>query len=153
MTNLSVFPFFRTTVPSEKVFDAFIGAPKPTYVHIMDNDYSLVDCADTFAGANGLPAAVLLGSASVTSSVTHGEMRRWVCDCSPPTFEELEMGLFSCGPGCINRALNVECGSLCPAGKFCSNRQFKEKFYAPAEPFYSGPGKGWGLKALEDIPR
>ncbi|VDP16516.1 unnamed protein product [Echinostoma caproni] len=148
--------WFRTNIPTEKVFEAFVDAPKPKYVHIMDNDYSSVDVTDTsFATSreNGLPPAVLLGSAGVTTSVTHSEMRRWVCDCSPPTAEELEMGLFSCGPGCINRALNVECGSLCPAGRFCSNRQFKERFYAPTEPFYSGPGKGWGLRATEDIPR
>ncbi|THD21508.1 hypothetical protein D915_007807 [Fasciola hepatica] len=145
--------WFRTSVPSEEFFEAFADAPKPEYVHIMDNDYSPVDWTNTSVTENGLPAAILLGSASVTSSVTHGEMRRWVCDCSPPSSEELEVGLFSCGPGCINRALNVECGSLCPAGRFCSNRQFKERFYAPTEPFYSGPGKGWGLKASEDIPR
>ncbi|TPP67067.1 putative histone-lysine N-methyltransferase CG1716 [Fasciola gigantica] len=68
--------WFRTSVPSEEFFEAFADAPKPEYVHIMDNDYSPVDWTNTSATENGLPAAILLGSVSVTSSVTHGEMRR-----------------------------------------------------------------------------
>ncbi|KAA3678119.1 histone-lysine N-methyltransferase SETD2 [Paragonimus westermani] len=147
--------FLRLSEPSCDVFAAFPDAPKPEYLHIIDNDYSNIDRLNstmTLARPDGLPAARLLGSVGMFSSLTQHEMRHWVCDCTMPSFEEFTFGI-ACGPGCINRALNIECGPSCPAGNFCSNRQFQERLYAPTEPFYCGPGKGWGLRSTSVIEK
>ncbi|KAF7232302.1 hypothetical protein EG68_12179 [Paragonimus skrjabini miyazakii] len=147
--------FLRLSEPSCDVFAAFPDAPKPEYLHIIDNDYSSIDRLNSMitpARPDGLPAARLLGSVGMFGSLTQHEMRHWVCDCTMPSFEEFTLDV-ACGPGCINRALNIECGPSCPAGNFCSNRQFQERLYAPTEPFYSGPGKGWGLRSTSLIKK
>ncbi|GAA48681.1 histone-lysine N-methyltransferase SETD2 [Clonorchis sinensis] len=137
--------------PSSKVFDSHPEAPKPEYQHIVENDYSRIERINMTAMQNkvdGITKASLLGS---TASLTHHEMRRWICDCATPSVEEIRAGIFPCGPGCINRALNIECGPSCPAGEFCHNRQFQKRLYAPTEPFYCGPGKGWGLRTTSPV--
>ncbi|KAG5443418.1 Histone-lysine N-methyltransferase setd2 [Clonorchis sinensis] len=139
--------------PSSKVFDSHPEAPKPEYQHIVENDYSRIERINMTAMQNkvdGITKASLLGS---TASLTHHEMRRWICDCATPSVEEIRAGIFPCGPGCINRALNIECGPSCPAGEFCHNRQFQKRLYAPTEPFYCGPGKGWGLRTTSPVKR
>ncbi|KAF6779792.1 hypothetical protein AHF37_00714 [Paragonimus kellicotti] len=136
--------FLRLSEPSCDVFAAFPDAPKPEYLHIIDNDYSSIDRLNSMmtpARPDGLPAARLLGSVGMFSSLTQHEMRHWVCDCTMPSFEEFTLGI-ACGPGCINRALNIE-----------STEQFQERLYAPTEPFYSGPGKGWGVRSTSLIEK
>ncbi|XP_029154906.1 histone-lysine N-methyltransferase NSD2 [Nylanderia fulva] len=58
-----------------------------------------------------------------------------------------------CAPGtdCLNRILLVECSpGICPAGTKCMNQSFVLRQYPVMEPFHT-TGRGWGLKALEDI--
>lgn len=119
----------------------WIDAPRPDYTHILDNDYTLSE-EPSFVTPNAVDAADL---------TRKREMRRWICDCLLPATDELKKGVLACGPGCINRALNLECGPRCPAYDACSNRQFQLRLYAKAEPFYAGPGKGWGLRAIDPI--
>lgn len=112
-----------------------VGVPIPEYTHVLENDYSLLKSH----GNNNNS-----GFASIKPSG---------CDCAIPTHEELCAGQLACGLGCINRTVYMECGPLCPAYTVCSNRRFQLRLYAPTEPFYCGPEKGWGLRALEDIPK
>ncbi|CAI4225849.1 unnamed protein product [Auanema sp. JU1783] len=52
---------------------------------------------------------------------------------------------------CINREMMFECSSKC--GPQCKNRRFALRQYANVKPFYTGPNKGWGVRALEVIPK
>ncbi|MFH4983081.1 hypothetical protein AB6A40_009790 [Gnathostoma spinigerum] len=70
------------------------------------------------------------------------------CLCEPSE-EDLAAGR-GCGPECINREIYMECGSRCPSGNRCTNRQFQNKTYANVEAFDAGI-KGWGLQAKEPI--
>lgn len=70
------------------------------------------------------------------------------CFCEP-TEEDLAARR-GCGPGCINRELNIECGSRCPSGARCTNRRFQNKEYANVETFDAG-AKGIGLRAVEPL--
>ncbi len=52
---------------------------------------------------------------------------------------------------CINRAIYTEClPDNCPAKLKCQNQKIRLAQNAPAKTFYTG-GRGWGLKATEDI--
>ena len=53
-----------------------------------------------------------------------------ICDCSPPTAEEIEDGEVGCGDECLNRLLMIECGSRCPCGDACTNKRFQRRKYA-----------------------
>ncbi|KAL3315914.1 Histone-lysine N-methyltransferase setd2 [Cichlidogyrus casuarinus] len=107
-------------------------APRPEYEHMRSNDYSLV-------------------STKSISRCKAAQVKRWACDCEVPSPEELMHGVLPCGLGCINRSLNIECSSRCPVYEICSNRRFEQLLYAPCEPFYAGPSKGWGLRASKQI--
>lgn len=68
------------------------------------------------------------------------------CECDPEWNNP-------CAPGtdCLNRILLVECNpGICPAGAKCMNQSFVLRQYPAMEPFHT-VGRGWGLKALEDI--
>ncbi|XP_014480205.1 PREDICTED: histone-lysine N-methyltransferase NSD2 isoform X2 [Dinoponera quadriceps] len=68
------------------------------------------------------------------------------CECDPAWDDP-------CAPGtdCLNRILLVECSpGICPAGSKCMNQSFVLRKYPAMEPFHT-TGRGWGLKALEDI--
>uniref|UniRef100_T1IP88 [histone H3]-lysine(36) N-trimethyltransferase n=1 Tax=Strigamia maritima TaxID=126957 RepID=T1IP88_STRMM len=78
------------------------------------------------------------------------EVRRMVCDCTMMK-EEIARGMVACGDDCLNRLLMIECGSRCQTGDFCSNKRFQQQIYAKIEPFKTEM-KGWGLRALEDLP-
>ena len=55
-----------------------------------------------------------------------------------------------CGTTCENRAMKVEClRSLC--GKDCQNQRLQKNKFARVGVFETGDGRGWGLRALEDI--
>ncbi|ELU11300.1 hypothetical protein CAPTEDRAFT_160470, partial [Capitella teleta] len=73
-----------------------------------------------------------------------------VCDCSPPSQEDISMGLAFCGEDCLNRMLMIECGSRCPCGDMCTNKRFQRRHYAKTEPFRAEV-KGWGLRATSDL--
>lgn len=49
------------------------------------------------------------------------------CSCAP-TKAELLRGE-GCGVSCINRNLFIECGSHCPSGKYCTNKQFQKVLF------------------------
>lgn len=51
---------------------------------------------------------------------------------------------------CLNRDLNIECGSNCPTGSLCQNRLFQNKQYANVQVQLTS-GKGHGLFAMEDL--
>jgi histone-lysine N-methyltransferase NSD2 len=71
------------------------------------------------------------------------------CDCDP----ESETRPCSSDTDCLNRLLMFECNpGICPANEKCCNRRFKKREYVKAAPF-STAGRGWGLKALEDIKK
>ena len=54
---------------------------------------------------------------------------------------------------CLNRSVNVECVPwLCECGVNCANQRFQRKTYAAVMPFHT-EDRGWGLLALEDIPK
>ena len=72
-----------------------------------------------------------------------------VCDCTTSQ-QEREMGLVPCGSDCLNRMLLIECGSRCPCGEFCTNRNFKLKNNAKIEPFKTEM-KGWGIRSVFDL--
>ena len=58
-----------------------------------------------------------------------------------------------CGESCLNRMMKMECSaSRCPCGAQCSNRQFSMAQYPRLEVFRTEK-KGWGLRALQDIPK
>jgi SET domain-containing protein len=77
-----------------------------------------------------------------------------------------------CDESCLNRISKIECceigsRSLCGvADKRCSNRQFSSRQYVKVQPFQvtsalllsvndlrQEGSMGWGLRALEDVPR
>ncbi|CAH8620317.1 unnamed protein product [Heterobilharzia americana] len=137
------------------IFSSYPEAPTPQYTHLLNNDYSLLNSlhSSSMNKPNCAGSGKLLGTSGLRASSLHFEMRQWVCDCSAPTAEELDLGILACGPGCINRALNIECGPQCAAGDFCSNRQFQMRLYAPTKPFYAGKDKGWGLMTTDNVER
>eukprot|EP00741_Cyanophora_paradoxa_P011816 tig00020564_g11420.t1 len=52
---------------------------------------------------------------------------------------------------CLNRMINVECTpGYC--SKYCCNQRIQKRAYAETEVFNTG-SKGWGIRALEDIPK
>ncbi|KAI8812340.1 hypothetical protein BJ742DRAFT_54709 [Cladochytrium replicatum] len=59
----------------------------------------------------------------------------------------------ACGEdsNCINRTLFIECmEDDCPCGKYCMNRRFRQRQYAPIEIFRTEK-KGFGLRAMKPI--
>ncbi|VDM33824.1 unnamed protein product [Hydatigera taeniaeformis] len=122
------------------------GVPTPDYKHVLENDYALLEDRLRREGVD-------LTSSEHLSLHRLGGGGDWVCDCAVPTAEELLSGKLACGQGCINRAVYIECGSRCPAHAVCSNRQFQLRLYASTEPYYCGPEKGWGLRALQSISK
>ncbi|VDD75809.1 unnamed protein product [Mesocestoides corti] len=120
------------------------GVPRPEYQHVLENDYTLIEASLLREGVDpgDNPAFPLRGGGG-----------DWVCDCEVPTMEDLLSGKLGCGQGCINRAVYIECGKRCPAHAVCSNRQFQLRLYAQTEPYFCGPEKGWGLRALKLIPK
>ncbi|CAD5206739.1 unnamed protein product [Bursaphelenchus okinawaensis] len=67
------------------------------------------------------------------------------------TEEEMKQGKACSSEQCLNRAMRYECPLKCPSGEYCRNRRFQNKEYAKIEPFFAG-AKGWGIRALENIP-
>jgi hypothetical protein len=68
------------------------------------------------------------------------------CNCDPN-------GNDPCGPdsNCINRFVLEECdANLCPCGLRCQNQKFQKREYPNVLPFPT-PGRGWGLKAGQNI--
>ncbi|KAL5962923.1 Histone-lysine N-methyltransferase SETD2 [Taenia solium] len=122
------------------------GVPTPDYTHVLENDYALLEDRLRREGVD-------LASLGHLSLQRRGGGGDWVCDCAVPTADKLLSGKLACGQGCINRAVYIECGSRCPAHAVCSNRQFQLRLYASTEPYYCGPEKGWGLRALQTISK
>ncbi|XP_022664075.1 histone-lysine N-methyltransferase NSD2-like isoform X4 [Varroa jacobsoni] len=52
---------------------------------------------------------------------------------------------------CLNRAINIECGSGCPMGEKCQNRRFQRRQYKKTTTFLTSDGRGWGLRSEEAI--
>ncbi|XP_026679533.1 histone-lysine N-methyltransferase SETD2-like [Diaphorina citri] len=75
---------------------------------------------------------------------------KMICDCFL-TKEELARGEMGCGEDCLNRLLMIECCSRCNLKDRCSNKRFQNLEYARCEMFKTEM-KGFGLRALEDIP-
>ncbi|XP_058786903.1 histone-lysine N-methyltransferase ASHH2-like isoform X1 [Vicia villosa] len=79
---------------------------------------------------------------------THTLDEVMVCHCEPPP-----EGKLGCGDECLNRILNIECvEGTCPCGDRCSNQQFQKRKYSRLKWFKCGK-KGYGLKALERVPK
>ncbi|KAL1458534.1 hypothetical protein WDU94_008676 [Cyamophila willieti] len=75
---------------------------------------------------------------------------KMICDCFL-TKEEWARGEMGCGEDCLNRLLMIECCSRCNLKDRCSNKKFNNLEYAKCEMFKTEM-KGFGLRALEDIP-
>ncbi|KAL9234156.1 hypothetical protein vseg_009055 [Gypsophila vaccaria] len=57
----------------------------------------------------------------------------------------------ACGDGCLNVLTSTECTSgYCPCGELCKNQKFQRCEYAKLKLFKT-EGRGWGLRADEDI--
>lgn len=69
------------------------------------------------------------------------------CKCSPNDTNP-------CGPEnrCINYETAFECNEDCPARDRCQNKRFTKRIY-PKVQLKKFDRKGWGLVALEHIPR
>jgi hypothetical protein len=67
-----------------------------------------------------------------------------LCECSSSA-QERSLGIAACGDDCLNRLLMIECGSRCPCGEHCTNRNFRRRQNAAIEPFRTEL-KGWGLR-------
>jgi histone-lysine N-methyltransferase SETD2 len=86
----------------------------------------------------------------VVTSRERKKGKRMVCDCQfDPEQDDPED---ACGEICLNRLLMIECGSRCPCGEYCNNKRFQRGVYAQVEVFKTDK-KGWGLRALTDIPQ
>jgi histone-lysine N-methyltransferase NSD2 len=58
----------------------------------------------------------------------------------------------TCGDDCENRQTMFECmSSVCHAD--CQNQRLQKRQYPRLELFKTADGRGWGLRALEDIPK
>lgn len=71
-----------------------------------------------------------------------------VCECKPTDPDP-------CGytSNCYNRILMIECNKTsCKAQSHCQNQLFQKHEYPTMEIFYTN-GRGWGLRATEDIHR
>ncbi|KAL7058027.1 hypothetical protein AAHC03_017025 [Spirometra sp. Aus1] len=134
-------------LPPIGYFSACAGVPQPVYEHVLENDYSQLE------EQLRRDASASIEDDSLSRQLSRESHRLWVCDCAPPSREEILAGRLGCEQGCINRALYIECGPRCPAYAWCSNRQFQLRLYAPTEPYYCGPEKGWGLRARKPIPK
>ncbi|KAK9740816.1 hypothetical protein RND81_03G062400 [Saponaria officinalis] len=56
-----------------------------------------------------------------------------------------------CGDGCLNVLTSTECTpGYCPCGEVCKNQKFQNCEYAKTKLFKT-EGRGWGLRADEDI--
>ncbi|KAJ7514756.1 hypothetical protein O6H91_23G058100 [Diphasiastrum complanatum] len=79
---------------------------------------------------------------------THDNDDYVICHCKQPAD-----GSPGCGDDCMNRMVSMECvPEICPCGEACSNQQFRKRMYANVALFRSGK-KGFGLKALENVPK
>lgn len=67
---------------------------------------------------------------------------RAICHCDPES---------GCGDNCINRMLQQFCGKDCATGAACTNQSLVRRQTPPTRVFYTG-SRGFGLKAMEDIP-
>ncbi|XP_050438814.1 probable histone-lysine N-methyltransferase CG1716 [Adelges cooleyi] len=74
-----------------------------------------------------------------------------LCECTY-TKEDWLKGRPGCGEGCLNRLLNIECGSGCPLKSFCTNKQFQNKQFKHTQ-LVKTQNKGYGVCAFEDIPK
>lgn len=72
------------------------------------------------------------------------------CDCFLTGDEEAQ-GHLSCGAGCINRMLMIECGPLCTNGQRCTNKRFQQHQCWPCRVFRTEK-KGCGITAELQIP-
>jgi hypothetical protein len=76
-----------------------------------------------------------------------------VCTSLPASVSDavVKNGGGTCGDFCENRQTMFEClGSVCHAD--CQNQRLQKRQYARAQLFKTTDGRGWGLKALEDVP-
>ncbi|XP_050527182.1 uncharacterized protein LOC126897539 isoform X2 [Daktulosphaira vitifoliae] len=74
-----------------------------------------------------------------------------LCDCTYTKEDWLE-GKPGCGEGCLNRLLNIECGSGCSLKSLCTNKQFQNKQFKRTQ-IVKTEDKGYGVCALEDISK
>nr|CDS31041.1 histone lysine N methyltransferase SETD2 [Hymenolepis microstoma] len=132
------------TRPIEE-FEQAAGVPAPQYAHILENDYGDYENKLRRQGIDPIP--------HLRQHFGGGTGGDYVCTCASPSKEELAAGHLACEKDCINRCVHMECDSRCPAHSLCSNRRFQLRLYAPTEPFYCGPHKGWGLRATKDIAK
>jgi len=79
---------------------------------------------------------------SVTKPSAVAGIDREVCMCKDTD---------ECGEGCMNRAMNVECGRRCELGDKCTNQRISRRKYAKTKTFLTSDNRGWGLTAKEDI--
>lgn len=78
------------------------------------------------------------------------DARYMVCDCIL-TKEERARGIMGCLDDCLNRMLMIECGPKCTLGDHCLNKRFQKSQSAKVEVFKTRK-KGWGLRAVADLP-
>lgn len=84
-------------------------------------------------------------------------------DSPPPRPRRSDIPICSCPPrasgactdgGCLNFVSRVICDpNTCPAQESCRNIAFNRRKKPDLKPFFTNDGRGWGLKAHEDIPK
>lgn len=75
------------------------------------------------------------------------------CDCRYNP--DIPLDKTSCGinSNCINRTLMIECSPTeCPTRDNCQNQKIRKQQFADIEVFET-PGKGFGIRALQDLPK
>ena len=122
---------------------AYDNIPLPSsakpFISISTNDYSCMGVDFIMMVAFVISKPLASGGHSLVDSVLP-------CECSPKSG--------ACGKDspCINRLLFMECNEDCPAGRFCQNKLFTKRIYAPHLDIIEAPGKGCGLRTLSLIP-
>jgi histone-lysine N-methyltransferase SETD2 len=95
----------------------------------------------------------LLECSYLTKSLGNsGQNEVMTCDCKPSVKNGIN---HACGDDsdCINRLTSIECiNDRCGCGDDCQNQRFQKRQYARVD-VINTEKKGYGLRALEDIPQ
>ncbi|KAI8343265.1 hypothetical protein BC941DRAFT_448086 [Chlamydoabsidia padenii] len=131
----------------ELLMDTKEEQPQPTAVD--DGSYYPSATSDAMATYQNISSNIYLGSANGKSLAEES----MPCECKfEPGVDDLEA---ACGDDdmCINRMMFMECiVDDCPCDRYCRNRRFQLRQYARVDVIRTDK-KGFGLRALTDLPR
>ena len=142
--------FFDTEPLVENIFDGHFLLPQALKTEVVYKEISKLDFDSFPGGEKALP---------------YHETDE-VCECSnkPPVLVDGQE-VRQCGPGCLNRMLQIECydnksksravncnGGNCSIGGDCGNRQIQQRKYAKVQPFMEFE-RGWGLRVVEPVQK